>query len=77
MSVWPNPASSTSTLNVRLAHMTGATMLTLQDLAGKVVVRQVVPAAGGQLQVQDVPPGVYMLQAASATAHMAQRLIIK
>lgn len=61
LEVYPNPASNSIRIDLLTAPATNA-VLTLTDMAGRVVLSKAVTGLRIELSVADVAPGIYMLQ---------------
>lgn len=79
VSLYPNPA--TSKVNVEVAGIEGATTIKVATLTGSVVFTQhVSPATKAaniySLDVNDLVPGVYVIQVANSNAVISRKLVI-
>jgi hypothetical protein len=82
MSIWPNPTSGSTTLNVRLSNLgTGSATINLIDGVGRTVVTQSAALIDGvvetTLNIQALPAGVYHLRACSGQATITKEVVIK
>ncbi|RTQ44960.1 T9SS type A sorting domain-containing protein [Hymenobacter gummosus] len=73
-SLYPNPARGT--VRVQVPGGSGARAV-VSDALGRRVAATQLPAGGGQLDVQGLPPGVYLVQVSTATATATQRLVLE
>ncbi len=75
--LYPNPATSTAT--VELAGATGPAELTLTNVLGQVVQRRTAtPRTGAlceELDLRELPAGVYLLHVGTAAGHATRRLL--
>ena len=69
--VYPNPAAST--LSIQLG--TDATQATLRDLTGRVCRTQPLTGQAGQMDIQQLPAGVYMLSVSTAQGEVRQKVV--
>lgn len=79
-SAWPNPA--THTLHVRATPTVAAPLaLTLFDALGRPVRTTTLAAQPGSVQhtfdLSDLPAGLYIVRAATATHHWSQRVVVR
>ncbi len=73
--VYPNPA--TSQLIVSLGQTpTASTELTLQDMAGRVVIRQPAKAALATLNVAGLPAGLYLLRITTPGGSQTKKIVL-
>lgn len=76
--LYPNPASSLVIVEVPAIEIKDA-QLSLIDLTGKVVIRQKVDAGNGkvQLDVSDLPKGLYFVKYENGGKPELKRLVIQ
>lgn len=77
--VWPNPASSSLTVEATRAE-SGMLMLGLLDNLGRIVLTRAVPATGLTLATLDVsalPAGLYLLRGEGAGPAFTQRVVVR
>ena len=80
--VYPNPVSEQLTINLELEYFEGSAIsLQLLDLKGSIVKTQSVNLERGfnhiNVNVQDLPMGVYMLRFKNTIHHFSEKRIIK
>jgi hypothetical protein len=80
LQIYPNPAFETVTIESKLS-MEGVTLLSIMDLMGKTVyTEQINPAKDGlhhQINLNDVPNGVYFVTLQNESIRLTRKLIIQ
>jgi len=77
LSVWPLPANEILNVSYSAENITGSSTLTLFDTFGRLVLsKEIESATGTELQVSDLPSGIYMLQLTTNKDTRMKKLII-
>ena len=74
ISVYPNPA--TETLNIDLNSLNGNEHILLQNLAGQTLMNVRVLSQHTELNVSELPTGIYILEIEKGTERFQQRVML-
>jgi len=77
VSVFPNPANSSVTVQLHSNHNASLTQITLYDVYGRTILTTPANSNSNVLNVHHCPPGVYFIKATTATTTCYQKLIIQ
>ena len=79
VALYPNPATTSVTVELPAALRQSPVLATLLDGLGRVVIRQKLPAGAGvhQLPLLAVPAGLYLLRLQTEAGVVVKKLLVK